>query len=85
METCPTYLFFDESDFLRLGPVLKSGPPVRFRSEVERLWQRVLAGQVDVIGSDHSPSTWDLKATASGYLESLGRDVRRADDAARAA
>ncbi len=61
VETCPTYLFFDENDFLRLGPVLKSGPPVRSRQEVERLWQRVLAGQVDVIGSDHSPSTWDLK------------------------
>ncbi len=62
VETCPTYLFFDENDFLRLGPVLKSDPPVRSRQEVERLWQRVLAGQVDVIGSDHSPSTWELKA-----------------------
>lgn len=61
VETCPTYLFYDESDFLRLGPVLKSNPPVRSRQEVERLWQRVLAGQVDVIGSDHSPSTWELK------------------------
>ena len=61
VETCPVYLFYDESDFLRLGPVLKSDPPVRSRQEVERLWQRVLAGQVDVIGSDHSPSTWELK------------------------
>jgi allantoinase len=61
VETCPVYLFYDESDFLKLGPVLKSGPPVRSREEVEKLWQQVLAGRVDVIGSDHSPSTWDLK------------------------
>lgn len=61
VETCPVYLFFDESDFLRLGPVLKSGPPVRSRQEVEKLWQQVMAGKIDVIGSDHSPSTWDLK------------------------
>ncbi len=60
-ETCPTYLFFDEDDFIRMGPILKAGPPVRARAEVERLWQRVLDGQVDVIGSDHSPSTWAEK------------------------
>lgn len=61
VETCPVYLFYDETDFLRLGPILKSGPPVRSRNEVEELWKRVLSGKVDIIGSDHSPSTWDLK------------------------
>lgn len=62
VETGPNFLFFDEDDFLRLGPLLKMGPSVRPRAEVEKLWECVLAGDVDVIGSDHSPSSWMEKA-----------------------
>ncbi len=61
-ETCPHYLFFDEEDFVRIGPAAKCAPPIRSRAEVEALWECVLAGLVDVIGSDHSPCTWDEKA-----------------------
>jgi allantoinase len=61
VETCPHYLFFDENDYLRMGPILKMGPPLRSRAEVEKLWECVLAGMVDTIGSDHSPSTWEEK------------------------
>jgi allantoinase len=57
-ETCPHYLFFDSSDFERLGPVAKCAPPLRPRDEVEALWEAVLAGHVDTIGSDHSPCLW---------------------------
>jgi allantoinase len=64
VETCPHYLFFDEDDFLRMGPILKMGPPLRSRAEVEKLWDCVLAGKVDVICSDHSPSNWEEKACA---------------------
>jgi allantoinase len=63
IETCPHYLFFDEDDFIRMGPILKMGPTVRSRMEVEKLWECVLSGQVDVICSDHSPSTWDEKVS----------------------
>jgi allantoinase len=61
VETCPHYLFFDEEDFVRIGPAAKCAPPLRPRSYVEALWQAVLAGQVDVIASDHSPCTWAEK------------------------
>lgn len=54
-ETCPHYLALDDADFERIGPDAKCAPPLRPRAEVEALWQRVLAGAVDVIGSDHSP------------------------------
>jgi allantoinase len=54
-ETCPHYLVLDEEDFVRIGPDAKCAPPLRSRMMVEELWQRVLAGQVDTIGSDHSP------------------------------
>jgi allantoinase len=54
-ETCPHYLAFSETDFERLGPVLKCAPPIRDEATRGRLWTALLAGQVDLIGSDHSP------------------------------
>jgi allantoinase len=60
-ETCPHYLFFDHQDFERIGPAAKCAPPIRSREQVEALWQCVLEGLVDTIGSDHSPCTWDEK------------------------
>lgn len=61
-ETCPHYLVLDQSDFERIGPAAKCAPPIRTRPEVESLWERVLAGWVDTIASDHSPTTWEEKA-----------------------
>ena len=66
VETCPHYLIFAESDLERLKGVLKCTPPVRTRESVEALWDRVLNGSVDVIASDHSPSTVAQKNPASG-------------------
>jgi allantoinase len=54
-ETCPHYLTLDDNDFVALGPDAKCAPPLRPRATVEALWQRVLAGAVDLIASDHSP------------------------------
>jgi allantoinase len=62
VETCPHYLIFDMEDFNRLGPVAKCAPPLRSSAEVESLWDAVLAGKVDTIGSDHSPCTFEEKA-----------------------
>jgi allantoinase len=60
-ETCPHYLFFDHQDFERIGPAAKCAPPIRSREMVNKLWQCVAEGLVDVIGSDHSPCTWTEK------------------------
>lgn len=61
-ETCAHYLFFDETDLERLGPVAKCAPPLRSRATVEGLWERVLAGKVDLITSDHSPCLAEEKS-----------------------
>ncbi len=58
VETCPHYLFFNQDDFVRIGPSAKCAPPLRPQAEVERLWECVLKGKVDTIASDHSPCTW---------------------------
>jgi allantoinase len=54
-ETCPHYLWFTDQDFDRIGPALKCAPPVRDAANRERLWRALLAGEVTLIGSDHSP------------------------------
>ncbi|HEV8305028.1 MAG TPA: allantoinase AllB [Gemmatimonadales bacterium] len=54
-ETCPHYLGFTEEDFERVGPALKCAPPIRDAATQGRLWEALLAGEVDLIGSDHSP------------------------------
>jgi allantoinase len=61
VETCPHYLTLTEREFWELGPVAKCAPPIRNEQEVEALWDSVKNGLVDMIGSDHSPCTLDLK------------------------
>jgi allantoinase len=66
-ETCPHYLLLTDEDMEQLGAVAKCAPPMRDRENRERLRQHVLAGQVDTIGSDHSPSPWALKDSSDAF------------------
>jgi allantoinase len=61
VETCPHYLLFTAEDVDRIGPALKCAPPIRDASSRERLWQHVLDGEIDLVSSDHSPCTPELK------------------------
>ena len=61
IETCPHYLFFTDQDVERLGAIAKCAPPVRDRQEQGHLWAELLRGNVDVVASDHSPSSPDRK------------------------
>lgn len=65
VETCPHYLIFDEEDFLHSGAILKCAPPLRPSEEVEGLWECILKGWIDTIGSDHSPCLYSMKNTES--------------------
>jgi allantoinase len=52
---------FTEDDLLRIGAVAKCAPPLRSRSERAALLASVLRGDVDMIGSDHSPCPPEMK------------------------
>lgn len=67
-ETCPHYLVFSQEDFEKIGPAAKCAPPIRSRQDVEDLWRAVLSGEVDTIGSDHSPCNWEEKEKGSGNI-----------------
>lgn len=66
-ETCPHYLTLTEDDLEKLGAAAKCAPPLRTRREQVELWARVLAGEVDTIGSDHSPSPPGMKTDANFF------------------
>lgn len=55
MEVCFHHLFFDESQIDKFGPYAKCNPPLRSVENVQGLWQYVLNGTVDYIGTDHAP------------------------------
>jgi dihydropyrimidinase len=51
-ETCTHYLTLTNEDTLRLGTLAKVSPPLRERADVDALWQAIIAGGIDVVGSD---------------------------------
>ncbi len=66
-ETCTHYLVLTEEDVEALGAVAKCAPPVRSRVEQEALWQQVLAGNVPMVTSDHSPAPASMKADSNFF------------------
>jgi dihydropyrimidinase/allantoinase len=68
VETCPPYLFFTDEALDRLGPFAKCNPPLRSREEVELLWAAMADGQIDYIGTDHSPFLEEEKSAATGNI-----------------
>ena len=62
-ETCPHYLVLTEDDVERLGAVAKCSPPLRTRSEQSLLWEQLRGGNIQLIGSDHSPAPASMKTS----------------------
>ena len=66
-ETCPHYLLLCEDDLERLGAAAKCAPPIRPAAGRDALCQRVAAGSVDIISSDHSPAPATMKQSADFF------------------
>src|SRR5207237_2343861 len=60
-ETCPHYLLYAEEDLERIGGIGKCAPPFRTTGNRDDLVAMLAAGEVEMVVSDHSPSTLDLK------------------------
>jgi dihydropyrimidinase/dihydroorotase len=62
LETCPHYLAFSKADVAEKGPFLKVNPSLKSAGEVERLWDAVADGTIDLIASEHFPTYRDERA-----------------------
>lgn len=68
VETCPHYLLFDREIMNEKGSFAKCNPPIRERKKVEKLWDYVFDGTVDVLGSDHGPYTDEEKLRNENFF-----------------
>ena len=81
LETCPHYLLLTEDELLKHGPYAKCNPPLRTQESVDRLWDYIVDGTVDFIGSDHAPFLPAEKDTGYGDIfkapaGTIGIDLR---------
>ena len=73
VETCPHYLTFAAEEIPDGATHFKCCPPVRERENREKLWEALAEGVIDMIVSDHSPCTPNLKLQETGdFLEAWG-------------
>jgi dihydropyrimidinase len=56
-ETCPHYLTLVEDELKSRGTLAKMSPPLRTTNDVEKLWQALQEGLIDVIASDTAGHT----------------------------
>lgn len=56
LESCPHYLAFSKDAVAEKGPYLKVNPSLKSAEEVERLWDAVQDGTIDLLASEHFPT-----------------------------
>jgi allantoinase len=66
VETCPHYLAIAAEAIDDGATQFKCAPPIRDADNRERLWHGLAGGEIDMIVSDHSPCTADLKRLDTG-------------------
>jgi allantoinase len=66
VETCPHYLAVDAEHIPDGATEFKCCPPIRDAANQDRLWAALAAGDIDLIVSDHSPCTAELKRFDTG-------------------
>ncbi len=56
-EACVHHLFFDETDYVEKGTLIKCNPAIKSRQDRDALRNAVVTGKIDVIATDHAPHT----------------------------
>lgn len=67
-ETCPQYLFLTTDALAKHGVYAKCNPALRGQASVAGMWEHLLAGRIDVVGSDHSPYRPEEKEQGGGDI-----------------
>jgi len=66
-ESCPHYLLLATEDLDAIGNKAKCSPPIRNRIHQNKLWELLANDQIEMLASDHSPCTPDLKASSNAF------------------
>jgi allantoinase len=66
VETCPHYLTLAAEDVPDGATLFKCCPPIRETANQDALWAGLAAGTIDMVVTDHSPCTPELKMLDEG-------------------
>jgi len=69
VESCPHYLTITEEQVPDGATQFKCCPPIRDEANRDLLWEALLDGTIDIVVTDHSPSTAELKFAHGGDFE----------------
>lgn len=72
VETCPHYLTFAAEEIPDGATEYKCAPPLRSGAERDALWEGLIAGEIDLVASDHSPCPPDMKETSGDFFSAWG-------------
>jgi len=61
-ETCVHFLHFDDSDYERLGFLIKCNPAVKTAADREAITKALAEGRIDVLATDHAPHLLEEKS-----------------------
>jgi len=71
-EAAPCNLLMNDEDSIRLGSVAKFSPPVQGEIHRRSVWDGLLDGTVDFVGSDHAPQDYEKKHNPNIWQASPG-------------
>ena len=71
-ETCPHYLMFAAEEIGDGATEYKCAPPIRGRGERDALWRALVADDIQLIASDHSPCPPALKGADGDFFSAWG-------------
>ncbi|HUM47490.1 MAG TPA: dihydroorotase, partial [Chitinophagales bacterium] len=60
-EVCVHHLWFDSTDYEKLGPQIKCNPAIKNERHKKELLKALLDNRLDVIATDHAPHLWEEK------------------------
>jgi allantoinase len=66
VETCPHYLSFSAEDIADGATLCKCAPPIRNKENREQLWRALRDGVIDLVVTDHSPCSPQMKRLEEG-------------------
>jgi len=67
-EVCVHHLWFDDSDYERLGTLIKWNPAIKTRFDRDALRDAVNSNLIDIVATDHAPHT--LEEKGNSYFKS---------------
>lgn len=71
-EAAPCNLLMNDEDTVKLGSVAKFSPPVQAESHRRAVWDGLIDGTIDMVGSDHAPQDYEKKHNPNIWQASPG-------------